>query len=431
MAEIVNSDFEEYRKRQRQRWSGDVPETEGRTVTPPPERASTGQVGLERVHILPLGADASETQREDESISFLIKAAEQKTVVKQGAKFTGTSGTFLVVATEPVTGGTPEDSTQLFCNGPFVPELNRLQLVALQSQPDQGNEESSEAVSDRLFQDVVAPYIRAHTSSSESVLVTFGQTVKMGEHRFVPIAMDPTPDDGMAAVCINTVVFMDVEQSGEFERIHVLPFQDTLPRAYNYDIFTDYLEPYFTASPLALYSVNTQFVYHGVQFKVVCVDPSDGRPRRVGPNTIIHSEGLLHATLRNMLPPELLAQLSTLPPGLQMLLLNTELLASADVLDRFIDLQETLAARRGVGPEIVEALPTETFKKPEPGTEHMRPESATQCMICLSEFEEGETLRRLPCTHVFHQTCIDEWLLHRSTQCCLCKVDVATGRHSD
>ena len=35
---------------------------------------------------------------------------------------------------------------------------------------------------------------------------------------------------------------------------------------------------------------------------------------------------------------------------------------------------------------------------------------ASQCVICLSEFEEGASVRRLACMHLFHQTCVDAWL---------------------
>jgi hypothetical protein len=48
-----------------------------------------------------------------------------------------------------------------------------------------------------------------------------------------------------------------------------VPFQDTLPRAYEYDIFRDYVRPYFKANPLTRFSVNDHFTFHGVQFKVM------------------------------------------------------------------------------------------------------------------------------------------------------------------
>jgi len=47
-----------------------------------------------------------------------------------------------------------------------------------------------------------------------------------------------------------------------------------------------------------------------------------------------------------------------------------------------------------------------------------------ECAICLDDFSEGMRLRRLPCGHVFHSTCISRWLIERSAFCPLCKVDL-------
>ena len=52
---------------------------------------------------------------------------------------------------------------------------------------------------------------------------------------------------------------------------------------------------------------------------------------------------------------------------------------------------------------------------------------ATQCMaidvsdcsICLCEFEDDDKIRMLPCSHPFHQPCIDQWL-ENNTTCPLC-----------
>ncbi|EKX50245.1 hypothetical protein GUITHDRAFT_50560, partial [Guillardia theta CCMP2712] len=45
------------------------------------------------------------------------------------------------------------------------------------------------------------------------------------------------------------------------------------------------------------------------------------------------------------------------------------------------------------------------------------------CSICLGEFAEGEELKSLPCVHVFHCACIDQWL-RLSSECPLCKRSV-------
>lgn len=48
-------------------------------------------------------------------------------------------------------------------------------------------------------------------------------------------------------------------------------------------------------------------------------------------------------------------------------------------------------------------------------------ETQNQCMVCLSEFEDGELLRKVEgCEHLFHRSCIDEWL-QRSATCPICK----------
>jgi len=53
---------------------------------------------------------------------------------------------------------------------------------------------------------------------------------------------------------------------------------------------------------------------------------------------------------------------------------------------------------------------------------HGLDESVT-CAVCLSEFCDGETLRRLPCNHQFHVECCDKWL-GCSKRCPLCMQNI-------
>jgi hypothetical protein len=50
-------------------------------------------------------------------------------------------------------------------------------------------------------------------------------------------------------------------------------------------------------------------------------------------------------------------------------------------------------------------------------------DSIDKCTICLCDFEEEEDVRRLPCMHLFHVECVDQWLT--TNKCCpICRVDI-------
>ncbi|KAK5611192.1 hypothetical protein CRENBAI_020452 [Crenichthys baileyi] len=53
-----------------------------------------------------------------------------------------------------------------------------------------------------------------------------------------------------------------------------------------------------------------------------------------------------------------------------------------------------------------------------------------KCTICLSMLEDGEDVRRLPCMHLFHQGCVDQWLA-TSRKCPICRVDIETQLNPD
>uniref|UniRef100_A0AAZ3RI11 RING-type E3 ubiquitin transferase n=1 Tax=Oncorhynchus tshawytscha TaxID=74940 RepID=A0AAZ3RI11_ONCTS len=53
-----------------------------------------------------------------------------------------------------------------------------------------------------------------------------------------------------------------------------------------------------------------------------------------------------------------------------------------------------------------------------------------KCTICLSMLEDAEDVRRLPCMHLFHQGCVDQWLA-TSRKCPICRVDIETQLHPD
>ncbi|KAG0220965.1 hypothetical protein BGX31_010330 [Mortierella sp. GBA43] len=45
----------------------------------------------------------------------------------------------------------------------------------------------------------------------------------------------------------------------------------------------------------------------------------------------------------------------------------------------------------------------------------------SKCLVCMSEYEEGENMRALKCKHGFHQECIDKWLTTGANKCPICR----------
>ncbi|GLJ38563.1 hypothetical protein SUGI_0786310 [Cryptomeria japonica] len=72
----------------------------------------------------------------------------------------------------------------------------------------------------------------------------------------------------------------------------------------------------------------------------------------------------------------------------------------------------------GLDAELMAALPMFVYK-----SERVRV-WATECSVCLSEFQDGEKMRLLPsCNHSFHASCIDMWFYSHSN-CPLCRKNV-------
>lgn len=75
----------------------------------------------------------------------------------------------------------------------------------------------------------------------------------------------------------------------------------------------------------------------------------------------------------------------------------------------------------GLEPSVISAITVCKYKKGEGLID------GTECSVCLSEFEEDETLRLLPkCSHAFHVPCIDTWL-RSHTNCPMCRAPIVTN----
>ncbi|CAJ1936114.1 unnamed protein product [Sphenostylis stenocarpa] len=74
----------------------------------------------------------------------------------------------------------------------------------------------------------------------------------------------------------------------------------------------------------------------------------------------------------------------------------------------------------GLQQSVIGAIAVCKYKKDEGLIE------GTECSVCLSEFQEDESLRLLPkCNHAFHLPCIDTWL-RSHTNCPMCRAPIVT-----
>ncbi|XP_010529275.1 PREDICTED: E3 ubiquitin-protein ligase RLIM isoform X2 [Tarenaya hassleriana] len=76
--------------------------------------------------------------------------------------------------------------------------------------------------------------------------------------------------------------------------------------------------------------------------------------------------------------------------------------------------------------DVVESLPVRLYAK----SHKEQNDEASQCYICLLEYEEGDSVRTLPCHHEFHRTCVDKWLKEIHRVCPLCRGDICKAEQS-
>ena len=87
--------------------------------------------------------------------------------------------------------------------------------------------------------------------------------------------------------------------------------------------------------------------------------------------------------------------------------------------------------QRGLDQGDIDRLPTALFKQPTrpdvdargAGRRDDDDDDKKQCKICFEEFAPAELLRTLPCTHIFHQACIDHWLATNAI-CPICRIEI-------
>ena len=125
------------------------------------------------------------------------------------------------------------------------------------------------------------------------------------------------------------------------------------------------------------------------------------------------------------------------PPGMMPYLLQT-VPGLNDLHMRMMEQRRTMEHNRGASRGCIErntfphkfkkmakSTSAAAAKEQDDGEEGGNGEEVDKCTICLCEFDDGEDVRRLPCMHLFHVSCVDQWL-SLNKRCPICRVDIET-----
>ncbi|XP_068105622.1 uncharacterized protein [Hyperolius riggenbachi] len=100
----------------------------------------------------------------------------------------------------------------------------------------------------------------------------------------------------------------------------------------------------------------------------------------------------------------------------------------ADLMSLPENLQVTLHRQQPEEAQPEEEEPEEEEPPCKDDQKKRKREDDGMCAICLADIQQEERVRRLPCNHPFHQTCIDRWL-QESRTCPLCRSPIAAPHH--
>eukprot|EP00736_Rhodelphis_marinus_P010315 Rmarinus@m.14247 len=102
-----------------------------------------------------------------------------------------------------------------------------------------------------------------------------------------------------------------------------------------------------------------------------------------------------------------------------LMLFNPDGTLNVELLEEMADQLHVM--ENGASNELIDMLPTHKFVASS--MHSSEEETHKKCLVCLTEYEDGEELRTLPCFHYFHKDCVDPWL-KRNRVCPCCKTPI-------
>ena len=95
-----------------------------------------------------------------------------------------------------------------------------------------------------------------------------------------------------------------------------------------------------------------------------------------------------------------------------------EICPNPDIMsyEQLLELEEGLGSvNKGLSKDKISKIPLKPFRK-------ALFEDNSNCIICMELFNENELVKQLPCGHIFHGECIDQWLGEQKN-CPFCKAE--------
>ena len=95
-----------------------------------------------------------------------------------------------------------------------------------------------------------------------------------------------------------------------------------------------------------------------------------------------------------------------------------EICPNPDIMsyEQLLELEEGLGSvNKGLSKDKISKIPVKPFRK-------ALFDDNINCIICMENFNENELVKQLPCGHVFHGECIDQWLGEQKN-CPFCKAE--------
>eukprot|EP00438_Fugacium_kawagutii_P035424 Skav206959 [mRNA] locus=scaffold255:59190:73705:- [translate_table: standard] len=225
--------------------------------------APTATPNARRVHILPVHPCACE---QDQRLSVLSPSLRQlradQVPIKTGMFLRPAGYEFVVVKCEP-DEAVLAMNTDYYIEGLPLKRFEKVQFVCLWDFERARTEQDATT----LFRDYINPYFREQNSEDATSILALHERLPIQNMEFEVMAAEPIPPE-IGIVDLNTVVYVDWDNTPEFSKIHFVPFQDTLPAAYDYDVFNDYLKPYLTRNKLQNFGVNDQFTFQAHEFAI-------------------------------------------------------------------------------------------------------------------------------------------------------------------